>query len=336
MFIAFWKNRTFYSCICATTSLVIISFIWVILTIVFETATPSNLVAHKMLIFGSETIPLETDVPHQQWLQSIDVHFEKSDCSGQVIVIGSKCSSLPTRESFIPYIDNPEFIYALRGSEFNITVPDTEDIRTDPPNLWFTHTLEAYQSLNEQLSPGGFHEFSCNGPLPQGFSCFQSEPYIGSSLIFNTTDPGYYSFILTNSQDNEVVPVHGIEWSYHNITYDFNVILYTSNYSFIQPRILVHGTKTSTVKLSHFFNFNTPSCALLNFNCRTGSQDRSSFTYNVMISNLIHRADIVVLILLLYIFISFLIVGLMTLYYCKVCKKISVCFSGHGYLSINN
>ena len=100
----------------------------------FETATPSNLVARKMLIYDSETIPLETDVPHQQWLQSIDVRFKKSDCSGQVIVVGSKCSSLPTRESFIPYIDDPEFIYALHGSEFNITVPDTEDIRADPPS----------------------------------------------------------------------------------------------------------------------------------------------------------------------------------------------------------
>ena len=253
---------------------------WVILTIVFETATPSNLVARKMLIYDSETIPLETDVPHQQWLQSIDVHFEESDCSGQVVVIGTKCSSLPTRESFIPFSNNPqyllyalrssEFIYALRGSEFKITVPDTEAIRAHPPNLWFTHTLEAYESLNKQLSLGGFHEFSCNGSLPQSFSCFQSKPYIGSSLIFNTTDPGYYSFIWTNSQDSDVLPRNGIEWSYHNITYDFDAI-YASNYSFIQPRIFVHGTKTSTVKLSRFFDFNTPSCALLNFKCPTGS-----------------------------------------------------------------
>ena len=290
---------------------------WLISTIVFARALPTG-IATEEKIFYNATIPLLSNID-KQWLLSVDIHFKENGCKGKAVVVdGIDCSDMPKKTSHVGENDNLCRIYALPGSWIKIT------LLNDFPhnrNLWFTHTLEAMEQLYCQLgsvrcpsqnSYGNIPDVKCGDQsLPQDYSCFPSGPYNGSFLIFNVTKPGWYCFIQSNQQDTKLSRGY-VDWSYYNITYDFDVIV--SNYSakmMQQSGVTVKGMEKSTLKLSHFFNFTErKTCALLNFLCEYEYHHDKTLVF----SNFKHRADIIAvtlfIFLLLVFFCCFLMFGL--------------------------
>ena len=243
--------------------MITVSFI--ILAILFTKVIPKMPKERRLLIRGTETIPLNSYIDNK-WLESVDLIIEDGSCTGQVaVVIGTMCSSLPIARDHIGFVDQLQYVYALPGSILNLMLTDLgRSMKNVTFDVWFTHTLEAFNNLNNQLRNGG-HMFRCDSH-PVESTCYNSVQLFNDPISFHVPTPGYYSLRLTNIEDSKFFPPQGlVEWSYFNQTYNFSAIV--KGYSLIEANKFVEGQKPVTIKVSRLFKFVSDSCILLNFNC---------------------------------------------------------------------
>ncbi len=296
---------------CLFVFLILLTVIWLILTILLLTTIPHSLMGNTQKIVFDGIVPLFSNI-RKEWLEAVDIRLttdggnvERICPSWNVsIVNSSNCSSLPVQScQSNTDIDTPCNIFALRGSTFNVTVPD--NVSVIPPNIWFSHSIEARMHLDEQICSPLDDELleSCRERTPARtcdkfkeqnndmYSCVSAGDYRGRSYIFTVSAPGFYCYFLTNSEDNVRLNdyEYGIQISFTTLTYNHTAIV--NKY---HPRELIAQEEDSLtgIQVSKFFNYNTIPCVLLGFSCDNIA------TYSI--ENLRRRKDTIYLLLLSY------------------------------------
>lgn len=274
-----------------------------VILLTLSLTVPPVVVIHdgEYSLYRSATIPLDTYVYlNRWWLQSMNIVLEADNvCNGRVAVIKDKnCPELPLNEENVSSISGFFRRFALPGSSFNVTLPNNTLVRSNLPHIWFAHTLEAIQKLSNQIR-GESVEYSCNKTYSDA-TCFSALDNLGSNVVFDVKQPGYYSSLVTTSDDSSLIypgpPTYGIELSYNIFTYNVGAI---KDYAVLDAWKEFSGNEMVTLTVSHPFNFSNRNCALFYFECpRT-----STGIYKFSIGHLLRRWDIPVLTIILYLII---------------------------------
>lgn len=279
-------------------AILFITFLFIIGLILVFVALPKGVQDSTHMIEGTPvTIALDTYVD-KWWLRSMSITVEMDmngidTCTGQVALIESgKCSSLPTREENGTEMDGALlYVYALAGSSINVTLPNNTEVRADLPNIWFTHTLEAYLKFFKQITSGG-NEYICDRESSDA-TCFSGEANIGTTINFVVSRAGYISLIPTISNDQMPAfpSAYGIEYSFNIITYDREAL---EDHPRLTPWQFFTERSSVSFAVSRPFQFSRNNCAILEFNCKNLS------FYTLAINNLQRRWDIPLLMALTY------------------------------------
>lgn len=318
------------SCLIFTTILLILSTLWISCTIVYITVTPDHLSDIKLLVTEEGgVIPMDLN---SMWLESIEVTFDITFCSGNVTVIsGTSCSSLPKMQYNSSNQDNSSNFYALPGSQIDIHI--SEELiheNHDLVHVWITPDLDSHSKLVLQTEKDSkSHNLVCadhDGNLPDPLKCFPAKN--GTDIVrYEITRAGYYLFLLTNSEDTRGIykdPSY-VQWYYNYVTYDLGAIWksYPQNSTYDIPHTStdangIHVKVNHTqVQIPHAFaDFITDSCTLLQLSCQ-GSGGSTPVT----VTDSKYRKDLLVLMLIVYISVVVSFITLFTVLWCLAHKR---------------
>lgn len=281
----------------------------VVLTVVlFETTIPKDPSEKSMRINGEATIPLNT-----KWLKSTTITLE--NCDGMAAVFDDvSCSNLPVINTTKFDKQSPPFNeYALPGSYINIKFP-TNSSDALKFNIWIIETLEVWTKLSNQINKLDTNYPMRCGDKVTGATCYRAAKYLNTPIHFPITNPDYYRSIVTYSNDSTQPKSYGgIRWSYHFLTYNFSAILSAYKHTTVH---FTDQSRSETITVSSPFNFKD-SCSLLNFKCQ-----KDDF-YSFKISNLKHRWDIGVLILIIYMPILIILLSIIVVICVRAKRKFS-------------
>ncbi len=251
------------------------------------------------------------------WLDSMSVAFEADGtastiCSASFAVIESEnCSSLPVAN--IPFSETK--VYVTRGSLYNITILDAAEVNKTVPHVWIIRTIETFEKLVEQFdsSTASSEHYMCHKEYSDA-ACFPlKDKPTGSSVIYQVLKDGYYTLLLSNSNDTAYASSFAGLSIENTRLFAYDIDAIRESYPTVYPWQHVDGLKQTKLKISRPFNFSTGDCALLSFTCSGDSI--------LTLSNFTKRWDISVLTAILHLPIVCTLgcVALTTHISCKCC-----------------